>query len=94
VAFCGYAVIAAPPDHPLRYQRSRSIDCTFRPRRSLVPEEGDHLGRNAHKRFYRTAGRVELRPANPLLKSIFLDEGSGPVEIRGIVIGLIRKFES
>ena len=46
------------------------------------------------KRFYRTEGRVELRPANPLLKPIFLDEGSGELEIRGIVIGLIRKFES
>ena len=46
------------------------------------------------KRFHRTEGRLELRPANPLLKSIFLDEGSGQVEIRGIVIGLIRKFES
>jgi repressor LexA len=42
------------------------------------------------KRFYRAAGRVELRPANPLLKSIVLDEGSGTFEIRGIVIGLIR----
>ena len=44
------------------------------------------------KRLYRAGGRVELRPANPLLKSIFLDEGSGTFEIRGIVIGLIRNF--
>ena len=46
------------------------------------------------KRFYRTAGRLELRPANPLLKSIILEAGSETLEIRGIVIGLIRKFES
>jgi repressor LexA len=49
-------------------------------------------GQATVKRFYRTEGRVELRPANPLLKSIFLDEGSGTFEIRGIVIGLIRNF--
>ncbi len=41
------------------------------------------------KRFYRLEGRVELRPANPLAKSIIPE--SGVVEIRGVVIGLIRK---
>ncbi len=46
------------------------------------------------KRLYRKGNRVELRPANPALKSIFLDEGSGELEIRGIVIGLIRKFKA
>jgi repressor LexA len=45
------------------------------------------------KRFYRVGSRVELRPANPLLKSTILEEGSGTFEIRGIVIGLIRTFE-
>jgi repressor LexA len=46
------------------------------------------------KRYYRVDGRVELRSANPLLKSIILDERSGTFEIRGIVIGLIRNFRS
>src|SRR6267142_334797 len=46
------------------------------------------------KRFYRTGGRVELRPANPLLKTTFVEEGSGTFEIRGIVIGLIRNFHA
>ncbi len=41
------------------------------------------------KRFYREAGRVDLRPANPLAKPIVLE--SGAVEIRGVVIGLIRR---
>ena len=41
------------------------------------------------KRFYRKEGGVELRPANPLAKSIVLE--SGAVEIRGVVIGLIRR---
>jgi repressor LexA len=45
------------------------------------------------KRFYQVGGRVELRPANPLLKSTFVEEGSGTFEIRGIVIGLIRNFQ-
>jgi len=45
------------------------------------------------KRFYRVGSRVELRPANPLLKSTFVEEGSGSFEIRGIVIGLIRNFQ-
>jgi|SRR5713226_6416866 len=41
------------------------------------------------KRFYRKEGGVELRPANPLAKSIVLE--SVAVEIRGVVIGLIRR---
>ena len=41
------------------------------------------------KRFYRQEDRVELRPANPLAKSIVLV--SGGLEIRGVVIALIRK---
>src|SRR5438445_8732372 len=41
------------------------------------------------KRFYRKEGGVELRPATPLAKSIVLE--SGAVEIRGVVIGLIRR---
>jgi|SRR5437867_13180992 len=44
------------------------------------------------KRFYQTEGRVELRPANSAVKSIVLEEGSGTLEIRGVVIGLIRNF--
>ncbi len=46
------------------------------------------------KRLYRKGGRVELRPANPALKPLFLEEGAGDLEIRGVVIGLIRKFQS
>ncbi len=41
------------------------------------------------KRFYRNEGRVELRPANSTVQSIVLE--SGEVEIRGVVIGLIRR---
>lgn len=41
------------------------------------------------KRFYRNEGRVELRPASRAAQSIVLD--SGALEIRGVVIALIRK---
>src|SRR5262249_7490350 len=46
------------------------------------------------KRICRTEGRVELRPANPAMKSILLDENSGCVEIHGVVVGLIRAFDN
>ena len=41
------------------------------------------------KRFYQREGRVELRPANPTVQPIVLE--SSAVEIRGVVIGLIRR---
>ena len=46
------------------------------------------------KRFYRRGKRIELRPANPALEPIFLEEEHGELEIRGVVIGLIRKFRA
>ena len=68
-------------------------------RRQRTAENGQTVvalvnGQATVKRFYRTEGRVELRPANSALKSIVLEEGSGTLEIRGIVIGLIRTLES
>ena len=42
------------------------------------------------KQFHRRGSRVELRPANSLLRPIVVDEGD--LQIQGIVIGLIRKF--
>ena len=67
-------------------------------RRQRTAENGQTVvalvnGEATVKRFYRVGGRVELRPANPLLKSTFVEEGSGTFEIRGIVIGLIRSFQ-
>ncbi|MBI2889377.1 MAG: transcriptional repressor LexA, partial [Nitrospirae bacterium] len=34
--------------------------------------------------------RVELRPANPRLSAMMVDEGD--LQVQGIVVGLIRKF--
>src|SRR5262245_8898573 len=42
------------------------------------------------KRFYRKGTRVELRPANPRMSAILVDEGD--LQVQGIVVGLIRKF--
>lgn len=66
-------------------------------RRQAVARNGDTVvavvdGEATVKRFYRGADRVELRPANPALKPFFLDETAGTLEIRGVVVGLIRKF--
>ena len=67
-------------------------------RRQRTAENGQTVvalvnGAATVKRFYRVGTGVELRPANPLLKSIFLEEGSGTFEIRGVLIGLIRNFQ-
>lgn len=47
------------------------------------------------KRFYRStdrgkAGQIELRPANSAMKPMWFQPGE--VQIRGVVVGLIRKF--
>jgi repressor LexA len=67
-------------------------------RRQRTAENGQTVvalvnGEATVKRFYQVGSRVELRPANPLLKSTFLEEGNATFEIRGIVIGLIRTFQ-
>jgi len=43
------------------------------------------------KQFHRRGGQIELRPANARMTSIVVEEGD--VQIQGIVIGLIRKFD-
>jgi repressor LexA len=68
-------------------------------RRQSTAEDGQTVvavvnGEATVKRLYRKSGRVELRPANPALASLFLDESAGELEIRGIVVGLLRKFRT
>lgn len=41
------------------------------------------------KRFYREPGRVRLQPANSSMAPIYVD---GPLDIRGVVIGVVRRF--
>jgi repressor LexA len=68
-------------------------------RRQAIAENGDTVvavvdGEATVKRFYRKGDRVELRPANPALTPLFLDASVGTLEIRGVVVGLIRKFRA
>lgn len=43
------------------------------------------------KRFYREQDRIRLQPANANMQPIYIQAGE-PIEIRGVVIGLIRKI--
>jgi repressor LexA len=43
------------------------------------------------KQYHRHGPRVELRPANARVDPIFVDEGD--LQIQGVVVGLIRKFD-
>ena len=40
------------------------------------------------KRFYREGKKIRLQPANSTMSPIIVDE----VEIRGVVIGVVRKY--
>ena len=42
------------------------------------------------KRFYIKDNRIELRPANSKMKSMWFS--SGQVKLKGIVVSLMRKF--
>jgi repressor LexA len=43
------------------------------------------------KQYHRRGPRIELRPANPRMRPILVNEGD--IQIQGVVIGLIRKFD-
>jgi repressor LexA len=42
------------------------------------------------KRFYREKGRIRLQPANSEMNPIYPDPGH--LEIRGVVVGIVRKY--
>src|SRR5262245_32076943 len=42
------------------------------------------------KQYHRRGARIELRPANPRMRPIFV--GEDELQIQGVVIGLIRRF--
>lgn len=45
------------------------------------------------KRFYRKSGRIELRPANAAMESIWVSpEARDPFQIQGVVVGLFRQY--
>jgi repressor LexA len=44
------------------------------------------------KRFFRKAGKIELRPENSRWETMEIEEGSGKVQILGKVTGLFRRW--
>ena len=43
------------------------------------------------KRYYKEKGHIRLQPSNAAMEPIIVEAGT-PIEIQGIVIGLIRKY--
>jgi repressor LexA len=65
-------------------------------RRQTTAENGQTVvamveGETTIKKYYRRGGRVELHPANPQVSPIVVEWGD--LHIRGVVVGLIRRFQ-
>ena len=62
-----------------------------------VPSNGDMIiaminnGGATLKRYYKEKGHIRLQQSNAAMDPIIIDPGT-PIEIQGIVIGLIRKY--
>lgn len=44
------------------------------------------------KRFYKEAGRIRLQPANASMGPIYIDPSTSDLQIRGVVIGVLRQY--
>ncbi len=88
--------------YALRVSGSSMIDDGIRDgdiiiiKRAIGAEQGQTVialvnGEATVKRFYRKKGEIELRPANPRMKSIFVNEEE--IIVQGIVVGLIREYK-
>jgi len=62
-----------------------------------VPSNGEMIialingGEATLKRYYKEKGHIRLQPSNAAMEPIIVKSGT-PIEIQGIVIGLIRKY--
>jgi repressor LexA len=62
-----------------------------------VPSNGEMIialingGEATLKRYYKEKGHIRLQPSNSAMEPIIIEPGT-PIEIQGIVIGLIRKY--
>jgi repressor LexA len=43
------------------------------------------------KRYYKEKNHIRLQPSNSAMEPIIIESGT-PIEIQGVVIGLIRKY--
>lgn len=64
-------------------------------RRQPTAENGQTVvalvqGEATVKKYYRRGGGVELHPANPAMEPLFIQ--GGEFEIRGVVVGLMRRY--
>jgi repressor LexA len=87
--------------YALRVSGSSMIDDGIRDgdiilvKRVMNAEQGQTVialvnGEATVKKFYRRQEKIELRPANPRMKPIFLREEE--IIIQGVVVGLIRQY--
>lgn len=62
-----------------------------------VPSNGEMIialingGEATLKRYYKEKGHIRLQPSNAAMEPIIIEPGT-PIEIQGVVIGLIRKY--
>ena len=62
-----------------------------------VPSNGEMVialingGEATLKRYYKEKGHIRLQPSNAAMEPIIIEAGT-PIEIQGVVIGLIRKY--
>lgn len=62
-----------------------------------VPSNGEMVialingGEATLKRYYKEKGHIRLQPSNAAMEPIIIEPGT-PIEIQGVVIGLIRKY--
>ena len=62
-----------------------------------VPSNGEMVialingGEATLKRYYKEKGHIRLQPSNVTMEPIIIEPGT-PIEIQGVVIGLIRKY--
>lgn len=66
-------------------------------KRQVAAENGQTVvamidGQATVKKYYRRGQEIELRPANPTMTSIFVH--SGEFEIRGVLVGLMRRYSN
>lgn len=62
-----------------------------------IPSNGEMVialingGEATLKRYYKEKGHIRLQPSNAAMEPIIVENGT-PIEIQGVVIGLIRKY--
>jgi repressor LexA len=97
VAVLPDAAPASPDEPPSRPSPASETRTSPSPHRAAqagcfgAPDEIAETGVTL-KRYYREKGGVRLQPANSAMQPLFIADSQGPVEIRGVVIGVVRRL--